>query len=215
MDIGSIRNALSNYENAKVQAQPVPSSDTTSTKSTDTSATDSDNGVIYESSYLSTLSPENAAIVTKMKDDLEQRKSQLESIVQQMMKNQGLTLAKADDVWSFLASGNYTVDEAAKKQAQEDISQNGYWGVDKTSDRILDFAKALSGNDVSKANDLLDAFKKGYDQATKSWGKDLPDISKQTYQAVLDKFDKWKNGDDTTTSSDTPDTSQTSSNSLT
>ena len=27
-----------------------------------------------------------------------------------------------------------------------------------------------------------------------AWGKELPDISKQTYDAVLDKFDKWKNG---------------------
>ena len=53
----------------------------------------------------------------------------------------------------FLAS-NLTIDEAAKKKAQEEISEDGYWGVKQTSDRILDFAKALSGNDSSKA-DLL------------------------------------------------------------
>ena len=40
-------------------------------------------------------------------------------------------------------------------------SVNGYWGVEKTSDRILDFAKALAGNDPSKAQKLLDAFKEG------------------------------------------------------
>ena len=61
----------------------------------------------------------------------------------------------------------------------------------------LDFAKALSGNDPEKADLLIDAFKKGFEDATKSWGKDLPDISQRTYDAVLDKFDKWKNGSTT------------------
>ena len=45
---------------------------------------------------------------------------------------------------------------------------------------------------LPKRNLLLDAFKKGFEEATKTWGKDLPDISKQTYDAVVEKFDKWK-----------------------
>ena len=92
--------------------------------------------------------------------------------------------------------GNFTVDEETQKQAQADIAEDGYWGVEQTSDRILDFAKALSGNDPEKADLLIDAFKKGFEDATKSWGKDLPDISQRTY-AVLEKFDKWKNGSTT------------------
>ena len=102
-------------------------------------------------------------------------------------------IASGDDIWSFLASGDYTVTEAAKLQAQEDISENGYWGVEQTSQRILDFAKALSGGDVSKADLLLDAFKKGYEEATGAWGKELPEISKKTYEAVEEKFAAWKN----------------------
>ena len=120
-----------------------------------------------------------------------------------MITKQGNTLAKADDIWSFLASGDYTVDEAAKKKAQEEISEDGYWGVKQTSDRILDFAKALSGNDVSKADLLLDAFKKGFAEATKTWGKELPDISQKTYDAVLEKFDAWKQEANTSASATT------------
>ena len=37
------------------------------------------------------------------------------------------------------------------------------------------------------------AFEKGYKQATKSWGKELPDISKKTHQAVTDLFDDYYN----------------------
>lgn len=205
MEINSIRNAITNYETARNKSLP----GTESSSKKDSAATPPQNaydGVVYESS-LDYLSPENASIVTKMKDDLAQRKSQLQSIVQQMMQNQGLTLAKADDVWSFLASGNFTIDEAAKKKAQDEISENGYWGVNQTSDRIVEFAKAISGNDASKADQLLDAFKEGFKQATKTWGKDLPDISQKTYQAVLDKFDSWKKESDTTP---TPQDTQTS-----
>lgn len=124
------------------------------------------------------------------------------------MTKQGAVIASAnsssdsdpDSIWHFLAKGNFTDengnslltdDEIA--QAKEDISEDGYWGVEQTSDRILDFAKALSGNDTSKAELLLNAFKDGYKAATKSWGDELPDISKRTYDAVLEKFEKWQN----------------------
>ena len=38
---------------------------------------------------------------------------------------------------------------------------------------------------------MKNAFIKGYKQATGTWGKDLPDISSRTYNAVMEKFDKW------------------------
>ena len=37
------------------------------------------------------------------------------------------------------------------------------------------------------------AFEKGYKMAEKTWGGKLPDISRQTYDAVLKGFDDWKN----------------------
>ncbi len=110
-------------------------------------------------------------MVAKLKADAEQRTSQLRSLVEKMMTKQGTAIANADSMWSFLADGNFTVDEETQKQAQADIAEDGYWGVEQTSDRILDFAKALSGNDPEKADLLIDAFKKGFEDATKSWGK--------------------------------------------
>ena len=110
------------------------------------------------------------------------------------MTKQGQAIGNADSMWSFLAKGNFTVDAQTKAQAQKDIAEDGYWGVEQTSDRIVDFAKALSGSDPDKADELLEAFKKGFKQATKTWGSNLPDISQRTYDAVVDKFDKWKNG---------------------
>ena len=134
----------------------------------------------------------NADIVASLQSAVEQRTSQLRSIVEQMISKQGSAIGKADDMWKFLAGGNFTVDAATKAQAQADIAEDGYWGVEQTSDRILDFAKALSGGNSDKMEEMLDAFKKGFKQATASWGKELPDISQRTYDKVLEKFQNWQ-----------------------
>lgn len=181
----------------------------------------SDVAAVYEPSSSETgdkvtaTSTDRSAIVEMLKADNQARIDSMKSMAMQMITGQGNALASSDDIWSFLASGNFTVSEAAKEQAKQAISEDGYWGVKQTSDRILEFAKALSGNDPSKADELLDAFRKGYKQATKAWGKELPDISSQTYKAVEEKFEAWKKeAQSTPASSDTdPATSQTASTS--
>lgn len=191
-------NSINNY--ASAAASTVAADSKASSKKTESSKNDTSTGVIYEkgSSDKSSSSQktQNSALIAKMKADSDNRISQLRGIVEQMMSKQGAAIGKADDMWSFLAGGNFTVSADVKAQAQADIAEDGYWGVNQTSDRILDFAKALSGNDKSKAQELADAFKKGFDQATKAWGGKLPDISQQTYDKVLEKFDNWMNGED-------------------
>lgn len=168
-------------------------------KTTEAAATKNTEGVVYESSTQTadTTSAkktytQNTELVAKLKADAEARTAQLKSLVEQLICKQGTAIGQADDMWKFLASGNFTVDAATKAQAQADIAEDGYWGVEQTSDRILDFAKALSGGDPDKAEEMLEAFKKGFEQATKTWGDTLPDISQRTYDAVLSKFEAWK-----------------------
>lgn len=149
-----------------------------------------DTAVVYEKSE-SANSTDRSALVAQLKAASAEHEAQLQSIVQKMMGQQANAFGAATDMWKFLASGNFTVDAATKEQAQKDIAEDGYWGVEQTSDRILDFAKALSGGDTSKIEDLRKAFEKGYKQAMGEWGKDLPDISSKTYDAVMSKFDDW------------------------
>ena len=163
-------------------------------------------GVVYEkspsrSNVNTDYVKKNSALINKLKADSDARVSQLRGLVETMMKKQGAAIGNADSMWQFLAGGNFTVSADVKAQAQADIAEDGYWGVEQTSDRILDFAKALSGSNPEKADELLAAFKKGFSQATKSWGKTLPDISQRTYDAVIKKFDAWKNGTESTDTS--------------
>ena len=198
MDVNGLNKLQNTDYLSKVADTASAAAAKTNTAKTDASSAE---GVIYDKSSSTTTGTDyktnNAALIQKLKQDSEDRINQLKDIVSQMMTKQGTAIANADSMWSFLADGNFTVDEETQKQAQADIAEDGYWGVEQTSDRILDFAKALSGNDPEKADLLIDAFKKGFEDATKSWGKDLPDISQRTYDAVLEKFDKWKNGSTT------------------
>ena len=171
--------------------------------STASSKNFSDTAAVYEKSDSTSSkdsvkknnSTDRSAIVQALKDDAEQRKQQLIDIVRKSMSGQASTWNKSQGLKSLFE--NLTVDADTIAQAKKDIAADGYWGVDQTSDRILDFAKALSGGDASKADELLEAFKKGYKQATGAWGDELPSLCKDTYDAIVKKFDEWKNGTQT------------------
>ena len=157
---------------------------------------DQNTAAVYEKSTAKTgyTKKSNSAVVAKMKAEAEQRTSQLQSLVEKMISKQGQTLGTADSIWSFLAKGNFTADPETIAQAKKDIASDGYWGAEQTSDRILSFAKALAGDDPDKAEELLNAFKKGYAQATGTWGKELPSLCSDTYDLVEEKFNKWMEG---------------------
>lgn len=137
-----------------------------------------------------TKKKDNSAIVAQLKADAEARYNQLIDIVRQSLGGQANKVFTAETGLKSLFE-KVQVDADTIAQAKADIADDGYWGVEKTSDRILEFAKALSGDDPSKAEELLSAFKKGFDKATKAWGDKLPDISQKTYDAVIEKFNKW------------------------
>lgn len=211
MSVNGITSATSTYETYQTTQ---PAAKTTAENTTANTAAAEDAAAVYEPSKESTAAQtqstgytQNTELVNKLKADAEAHTQQLQNIVQQLMTKQGQTYNTANDIWKFLASGNFTVDAATKAQAEKDIAEDGYWGVEQTSDRIIDFAKALTGGDPSKIEEMREAFKKGYKQAEKTWGGQLPDISKRTYDAVMEKFDKMaeeagqttKSADETTT----------------
>lgn len=159
-----------------------------------------DTGVVYEStqphgSEIAKMSAaDRKALVAKLQSEVDTRVQQLRDIVTEMLGKQAKASNLGDGIWKMFAEGKFeTVDEAAIAQAKEDISENGYWGVNQTSDRIIDFAVALAGNDPDKLSDMKDAFKKGYEKAEKLWGGELPELCKNTQNAVNEKFDKLLN----------------------
>ncbi|MDE6926931.1 MAG: hypothetical protein K2O97_02755 [Acetatifactor sp.] len=190
----SVNGVTQTQANAYTYASSANAENTKTTSAKENTSTDT--GVVYEPSKETTTSSvkktykPDTNLINKLKADAEARTSQLRSLVEKMISGQTNAYGQANDIWSFLSKGDYTVDPATKLQAQKDIAEDGYWGVNQTSDRIISFATALTGGDPDKIEEMRAAFQKGYKQAEAKWGGQLPDISQRTYDAVLEKFDK-------------------------
>lgn len=212
MDFNGIENNYSSYQAASVSAKTVTSSKASVTADSDgkisssaSASAYSEVSATYEASdktVSSVSSKDRKAVIAQLKADTEQRMAQMQSLVTKMFQKQGITIGTADDMWKILASGKFTADADTIAQAKEDISEDGYWGVNQTSDRLIDFAIALSGGDADKMEEMVKAVDKGFKLATKSWGSELPSISQDTYSATMNKFDAWfeQNGSSAKTS---------------
>ncbi|MEE1305539.1 MAG: hypothetical protein U0K68_10395 [Agathobacter sp.] len=192
MSINSVSGVSATPTTSTVSAKTKTKAETTTKKNFD------DTAAVYEKSeqvkdQSSVKVRDNSAIIEQLKADAQARKEQLIAIVRQSMGGQASASWTASKGLKSLFE-NLKVDQATINQAKKDTAEDGYWGVKQTSDRILDFAKALSGGDPSKADELLNAFKKGFEQATRAWGDKLPQLCQDTYDAVVEKFTAWKNG---------------------
>ncbi|MHB8129391.1 MAG: hypothetical protein ACYDEX_10365 [Mobilitalea sp.] len=157
--------------------------------------TESESAVVYEKSEQKAekkVYQRDTVSIDKLIAEAEKRTQSLRNLVEKMMRKQGKAYDDATDIYTLLREGKLEVDPETRAQAQKDIAEDGYWGVDKTSERMLSFAKALSGGDPSKANEMIDAVKKGFEEATKAWGGELPEISKRTLEATLGKLEAWR-----------------------
>ena len=139
---------------------------------------------------------ERAELVESLKADQETQMTRFMNMMTQMFQKQGITglTANSDDFWRMIASGNYSVDAQTRAKAQEAISEDGYWGVKQTSQRIFDFAYAVAGDDADKMKEMQDAVEKGFKEAEKSWGSSLPEIAGETYNAVTELFNQYYAG---------------------
>ena len=152
-----------------------------------------DNSTSFKATYnINKMSKEDRdSVVSQLKADQERRQSQLTDIVSSLMTGQANTLSKTDNMWSFLAKGDFTVTPEVKAQAIEDISEDGYWGVTQTSQRLFDFASALAGDDEDLMRQMESAMEKGFKEALGEWGRDLPQLSQDTMDASRNLFNDY------------------------
>ncbi len=195
MSVNGVTGAGSTYSTYAANAKSAETNTEAKSSEKKTGASTGSAGAVYEPSEEAKAAAAkkytpNAKVVAQMKADADARTAQMKSLVEKMLTKQGETYGKANDIWSLLSSGKFTVDPATKLQAQADIAEDGYWGVSQTSQRILDFATALTGGDPDKIEEMRSAFQKGFKMAEKKWGGSLPDISQQTYDAVMKGFDQ-------------------------
>ncbi len=120
----------------------------------------------------------------------------LRDYVVKLLEEQGLAV-------KFTIDSDRTVDfnTMTPEEARELISEDGYFGIEKTSGRIVDFAISAAGNDPAKLEQIKAAVLDGFRQAEEAFGGVLADISYDTLDVIMEKLDKWAD--------QTPDTETT------
>jgi len=171
--------SVSSYDYQKTQTEKAKETTTETTSTTSNPATSK-----VDSFEKSTTYKPDREKINSMKAEMSSNVSAFRQMVQGLFQTQG---GKANTALNTLLN----IDKVTQADAQKAISEDGEWGVNKTAERILNFAKALSGGDPEKAEMLREAVKKGFSAAEKVWGGKLPDISQQTYNKVMEGFDEW------------------------
>ncbi|WP_149719306.1 hydrogenase-4 component G [Campylobacter concisus] len=92
-----------------------------------------------------------------------------------------------------LASIGYngkSLNELSSDEANDLISENGFFGIANTAGRIASFVLNGAGDDVEKLKAGREGVAKGFEDAKKIWGGELPEISQKTIEKTLETLDK-------------------------
>lgn len=195
MSVNGITNASQVYESK----QPEKSKASQTSGETKQKETEDSAAAVYEKGQQpeeKKVYQRDNATIDRLIAEAEKRTQQFRDLVQKLLVQQGQTVNEATNIYELLREGKVEVDADTRAQAQKDIAEDGYWGVEQTSERMVSFAKALTGGDASKADEMIEAVKKGFEQATKAWGGTLPEISQRTLDATISKLEAWRDGKD-------------------
>lgn len=199
MGLEAISNVTQSYNTNKTTKSKESEDKTGTTKQEEVNEA----AAVYEKSEAATsknkIYQRDNNTVDRLLAEAEKRSQSLRDLVQKMLLKQGQTFTESTDIYELLREGKIEVDPETQAQAQKDVAEDGYWGVEQTSERLVSFAKALTGGDSSKADEMIEAVKKGFEEATKAWGDDLPEISQKTLDAAIKKLEAWRDGTEVTT----------------
>ncbi len=144
----------------------------------------------------------------------------IKNFLKNTIKNQNNILGNTDNSVSSLSDNTkdlltkvfgsienaYPPIATTQEGAKAAISKGGAYSVNAVSDRIMKLAHAIAGDDPDKIQEMRDAVEKGFEQARKVFkgatNSELPQISKDTYTEIMNRFDKWQNKDNSETDND-------------
>ena len=150
----------------------------------------------------------SAEQVSALKEDLEtQEQTMLNIMIQALTESNDKLQGWLNDGVGILNFGGVQIDAARfalpevatnPEDAKKAISEGGAWSVDAVSTRIFDLATAIAGNDPERLAEMRAAVEEGFKQAGATWNKvtgqdNMPEISKQTYNEIMSRFDKRAN----------------------
>jgi len=140
----------------------------------------------------------DATEIAALKEDANKATENLRKLVEELILKQNKNYKVSTEDTSeedALAALGITTDEV--EAAKDAISEDGEFGIKAVSDRLVNFAIAVSGGDKSKLSELVSAIDAGFAQAKDALGDELPEISQKTYDETMRKLNEWANGANT------------------
>ena len=161
LDVSNLRITKPTY--SKTGAVSSKSTETAETaeavsKDADAATFEADGGRTYSASATRTGYTVDSETIERLKSESEAR---MANLVQQMLGKQ----INKNNILEAINSGKFSAEDI--EQAKKDTAEDGYWGVEQTSDRFVKFATALTGGDPDKLDSMIEAFEKGYAEAEK------------------------------------------------
>lgn len=80
--------------------------------------------------------------------------------------------------------------ELTKDEAKDLISENGFFGITQTSNRVADFVFSFSGDNLELLEKGREGIVQGFEEAKKLFGGELPEISNKTQERTLALIDE-------------------------
>ena len=79
--------------------------------------------------------------------------------------------------------------DLSPQEATDLVGENGFFGITQTSDRVSNFVFSFAGDDLEKLQKGRDGIVKGFEEANKMFGGNLPEISYKTQERTLALID--------------------------
>lgn len=79
--------------------------------------------------------------------------------------------------------------EMNPEEAKALVSEEGYFGIAQTSERMANFVLMGGGDDLERLQAGREGMIRGFNEAEEIWGGKLPDISYETLDKALKKID--------------------------
>ena len=82
------------------------------------------------------------------------------------------------------------ITELSVDEAKDLVSENGFFGISQTSNRVSDFVFSFAGEDLELLEKGREGIVQGFEEAKKMFGGELPEISYKTQERTLSLIDK-------------------------
>ena len=82
------------------------------------------------------------------------------------------------------------ITQLSQSEASDLVSENGFFGITNTADRISNFIISAAGDDLQKLEAGKEGMLRGFKEAEKIWGGELPEISQKTIEKATQAVDK-------------------------